>query len=165
VSLTPWIFSAYVALAALSGCRTIQTESAVTPAAGVTDVSVAEAQTSASTTLPSRDSLSKEWGIEIIGLRRSAGGYMLDFRYKVLDPEKAAGLFKREDKPYLIDQASGRKFLVPNPPKVGPMRTSNKPQANRNYFVMFGNPGTFIQSGNKVTIVIGDFRVEDLVVE
>jgi hypothetical protein len=30
---------------------------------------------------------------------------------------------------------------------------------------MFGNPGKFVKQGNKVAVVIGDFRVENLVVE
>ena len=163
-SSLPFAFVVGATLATLAGCKTVPTESAAGRRSESTDASTAQV-TASSTNPASLQAVEEQWGIEIIGLRRSAGGYMLDFRYKVVDPEKAAGLFKREDKPYLIDQASGRKFLVPNPPKVGPMRTSNNLQADRNYFVMFGNPGTFIQPGNKVTIVIGDFRAEDLVVE
>jgi hypothetical protein len=110
-------------------------------------------------------SIEERWGIQIIGIRQTAAGYMLDFRYRVTDPEKAAPLFVRKTKPYLIDQASGAKFAVPNPPKTGPLRTSDPPQANRIYFIFFGNPGKYIKPGNKVTVVIGDFRVENLVVE
>jgi hypothetical protein len=105
-----------------------------------------------------------EWGIQIEAIRLSAGGYMLDFRYRVIDPGKAQALFDRKEKPYLIDQASGAKFIVPSPPKVGPLRTSNPPQSGRTYFILFANPGQYIKQGNKVTVVIGDFKVEDLTV-
>ncbi len=91
----------------------------------------------------------------------SAAGFIIDFRYRVIDSEKAAPLFNRKTKPYLIDQASGMKLAVPNPPKIGPLRTSNKPQANR----VFANSGGFIESGNRVTVVIGDFKADNLVVE
>ena len=107
----------------------------------------------------------KTWGIRIEGIRLSAADYMLDFRYRVIDPVKAAPLFNRKTKPYLIDQESGAKFMVPSPPKVGPLRTSDPPQADRTYFIMFGNPGKYVKKGNKVTVVIGDFRLEDLIVE
>lgn len=90
---------------------------------------------------------------------------MLDFRYRVLDPEKAMPLFDRKIKPYLVDEATGAMFVVPEPPKVGALRTTRKPVPDRNYFIMFANPGKFVKPGNKVTIVIGDFRAENLIVQ
>jgi hypothetical protein len=35
----------------------------------------------------------------------------------------------------------------------------------RTYFALFANPGRQIEAGDKVTVVIGDFRAEDLIVE
>ena len=108
----------------------------------------------------------EQWGIQILSLRRSAGGYMLDFRYRVLDPQKAQPILNRDLKPYLIDQATGAKFIVPSPPKVGPLRQSAQtPIAGRTYFVLFANPGQYVQPGNKVSVVIGDFKAENLMVE
>jgi len=102
----------------------------------------------------------------VVGISTSAAGYMLDFRYRVLDPEKAVPLFDRKFKPYLIDQATGAKLLVPAPPKVGPLRqTTRAPEAGRVYFMIFANPGRMITAGNKVTVVIGEFRAEDLIVQ
>jgi len=111
-----------------------------------------------------RDDLWREWGVQILGIRRAAAGYMLDFRYRVLDADKAAPLFDRKTHPYLIDQATGAKFGVPNPPKTGPLRTSDNPKANRNYFIFFSNPGKYVKPGSLVTVVIGEFKVENLVV-
>ena len=109
--------------------------------------------------------LEERWGIRIEGLRRTSGGYMLDFRYRVTDAGKAAPLFSRRAHPYLIDQASGARFQVPNPPKTGPLRTSGQFEQDRVYWMFFANPGRFIRPGGKVTVVIGDFRAEDLTVE
>ena len=109
--------------------------------------------------------LKQKWGVEIVGICLSANGYMLDFRYHVADSEKASPLFTWKVKPYLVDQASGAKFLVPNPPKVGSLRSTRRPESNRNYFMLFANPGQFIKKGSKVTIVMGDFKAENLVVE
>lgn len=110
--------------------------------------------------------LRDKWGVEITGVRLSAAGYMIDFRCRVVDPKKALPLLKRQTKPYLIDQKTGAKLIVPTPPKVGPLRqTPLEATAGRVYFAMFANPGRLIKAGNKVTIVIGDFRAEDLVVQ
>jgi hypothetical protein len=105
-------------------------------------------------------------GIEIVAMRLSAEGYMLDFRYRCLEPEKTEILFSRQIKPYLVHEATGAKFQVPNPPKVGPMRqTTNKPIAGKEYFMIFANPGHYIKVGEQVTIAFGDFRIEHLIVE
>lgn len=112
-----------------------------------------------------RQTLEDTWGIEIVGLRLSAGGNMVDFRYRVLDPEKAAKLCKPEAKPHLLDQASGTKLLVPKTPKIGALRqTAQKPEAGRVYFVLFSNQAKFIKAGSKVTVVIDEFKAENLVV-
>ena len=110
-------------------------------------------------------SVEEQWGIEVEGINLSAAGYMLDFRYKVVDPTKAAHILKRPNESYVIDQSSGRKLLVPRPPKVGSLRqTTLKPEAGRTYFVIFANPGKFVKPGNKIIVAIGDMRIEDLVV-
>ena len=105
------------------------------------------------------------WGIEIEGIRRTSGGYMLDFRFRVLDTAKAAPLFVRATKPYLLDPVSGAKFQVPNPPKTGPLRTSNPPKEGVVYWMFFANPGRYLEPGASVTVVIGDFQAENLIVQ
>jgi hypothetical protein len=104
--------------------------------------------------------------IDVQGVMLSAADYMLDFRYRVIDPERASDILSRKHKPYLVDQATGAKMVVPSPPKVGPLRqTTMKPQKDRTYYVMFANPGKFIKRDSKVDVVIGDFIVRDIVVK
>jgi hypothetical protein len=106
----------------------------------------------------------EQWGIEVQGISLSAAGYMLDFRYKVVDPAKATPVLMRSARLCLIDQATGAKVQVPVT-KIGSLRqTTLKPEAGRTYFVIFSNPGKFVRPGNKVTVAIGDMRIEDLVV-
>ncbi|MBI5632249.1 MAG: hypothetical protein HZA15_02075 [Nitrospirae bacterium] len=113
----------------------------------------------------SEASLEERWGIKVLSIRLSAEGHMIDFRYRVLDPEKAVPLFDRNIKPYLVDEATGAMFTVPEPPKIGALRNTRKPQSERNYFILFANPGRYMQKGKSVTVVVGDFRAEHLVVE
>ncbi len=107
----------------------------------------------------------KEWGVEVIGVRPSAAGYMLDFRYRVLDAEKAAELVNRKVKPYLIVEKDGSTLRVPVTSKLGPLRQSAQfAKENRNYFMFFANPNRHVKSGDLVTVVIGDFKTEHLLV-
>ena len=130
---------------------------------GSASVTAPQPVTAASVT--AAESLRERWGIEIVALRESAAGYMLDFRYRVLDPAKAAPLFERKIKPYLIDEATGAKFQVPVPPKTGALRTTYPPKAGRTYFMFFANPGKYIKPGSRVTVVVGDFRADGLIVQ
>ena len=93
---------------------------------------------------------------------------MLDFRYKVIDPDKAAPLLSRKSKAFLIDEASGVTMHVPKPAKIGPLRQTiknSKPRMGTTYMVIFANPGQYIAPGSKVTVAIGDFRAKNLTVQ
>ncbi|HEX2769171.1 MAG TPA: hypothetical protein VHN12_07775 [Geobacteraceae bacterium] len=126
-------------------------------------VAIQHGYTSAASRLPRRV---KELGIEVVALRLISVGHILDFRYKVIDPEKAKPLLDKKIKPYLLDQASGARMMVPAPPKIGALRqTPRVSKAGQVYFSLFANPGKFIKSGNKVTVVYGDYKIENLVVE
>jgi hypothetical protein len=114
---------------------------------------------------PTPDPLAEKWGIDITGIHMSAHNYMVDFRYRVLDAKKAKALFDRKTKPYLIDQTSGKVLAVPNTAKLGPLRNSNQPREGKIYWMFFGNRGGLVNTGSKVTVVIGDFRAEDLVIQ
>jgi len=119
---------------------------------------------SQNTTTPA-NVLAEKWGVELLPLRLTAHDHMLDFRYRVLDADKAAALFVRKIKPRLIHQPSNKVLSVPDTAKIGPLRNSNKPQAGRNYWMFFGNAGGLVKRGDPVTITIGDFRAENLIVE
>mgnify|MGYP001576025428 FL=1 len=110
--------------------------------------------------------LADKWGIQVESVRLTAGNYMVDLRYRVLDAEKAARVITPRINPYLIDQASGAKFVVPSPPRIGPLRQTRSPQiAGKSYFIFFANPGQYIKPGNKVTMILNDVRIENLAVQ
>jgi len=108
--------------------------------------------------------LTDQWGVEIVNLRTTAEGYMLDFRYRVIDPDKSMTLLDRKTKPYLIDPRNGAKIPVVTS-RFGSMRsTTTRPIANRIYTVLFVNPGKSIKKGDKLTVVMGDFKAENVAV-
>ena len=110
--------------------------------------------------------LEQNHGIQIMSIRSSSGGQMIDFRYKVIDADKAQLLMNQDVKPYLLDPANGAKFFVPSYPKVGSMRAvSSSPKAGRVYFILFSNHGGVINTGKNMTVVIGDLSIENLVIQ
>jgi hypothetical protein len=84
----------------------------------------------------------------------------------VVDPQKAKELFQQKGKTYLVDQASDVRLVIPEDSQIGSVRSSMKnPLAGKEYFMIFANYGTYLKRGNKVTIVIGDAKFENLVIE
>jgi hypothetical protein len=111
------------------------------------------------------EELEMKWGVRPLSIRQTADGHMLDFRYRITDAEKASPLFSPKIKPIVIDEDTGAVMAVPTVPKVGSMRSTRKPLQDRNYAILFANPQKHIKPGHKVTVVIGDYRAEHLVVE
>lgn len=119
-------------------------------------------------TAPASAPTAAEFGIQVEGLHLTAAGSMLDFRYRVIDAAKAAPILDGKMKPYLLDEARGAKLDVPDTPVLGRIRQTarnNKILTDRTYFIMFGNPGKALQSGDKVTLLLGPVRITDLRVQ
>jgi hypothetical protein len=107
----------------------------------------------------------EKWGVKVVGVRLTAENHMIDFRYRVIDPDKAWQLLQKKTERYLIQQATGKKFHVPTT-RLGPLRHSAvKPATDRDYIILFANTGQAIKAGDKVTVVMGEFKAENLVVE
>lgn len=108
----------------------------------------------------------KDGGIKVLSIRRTAANYMLDFRYKVLDPEKAAMFLDRSNRPELTVIGKEIKLQIPVSAKLGPLRQSGRvAKVGKNYFMFFANPGRIVKSGDKVQVHIGDFKSKVLTVE
>ena len=115
-----------------------------------------------------RKELLERWGVEVYGVRLSARGYMIDFRFRVVDLEKALPLFDPRVQPYLLTEGTNIKLPVPVGEKVGAFRTTNRGKnitANRDYYMMFGNPDSYVKPGQKVSVVIGEFRAEHMTLQ
>jgi len=109
--------------------------------------------------------LKRQWGVDVMYVRQTAAGYMLEFRYRVMDAEKAKPLFERQTKPVLTHAETGAQLIVPTPAKTGALRNSNPPLAGHTYWMFFANPGKLVKPGQHVSIQIGEFRADGLVVQ
>jgi hypothetical protein len=107
-------------------------------------------------------------GIRVTSLHLSAHGYVLDLRYRVVDKELAAPLLDRKKKVYLLDEAHSAKLGVPESPVIGGMRQSarnNTIYTDRDYFILFVNPGRAVRPGDELKLAIDDTAIATLKVQ
>lgn len=107
----------------------------------------------------------RNWGVELINVTPVSSGYMLALRYRVLDPDRAKVLNDRKSKAFLVDEATGTVLAVPALENIGELRPGAAPDAGRNYFMIFGNPGQLVKKGSRVSFRVGNLRANGLVVE
>lgn len=105
-------------------------------------------------------------GIRVESLRLTAADYMLDLRFRVTDPARAAPFFSRKTELQLIDPVSGARLAVPNTPKLGRLRqVARRDMPDRSYFMLFANPGRYLKAGSQVVLVAGDTPIGQFTVE
>ena len=83
----------------------------------------------------------------------------------MLDPEKAKTLNEKQFEPSLIDPQAGVSLVVPTMDKIGKLRQSSTPEAGKSYWMAFSNKGRLVKRGHRVSVVIGKFRADGLVVD
>ena len=105
------------------------------------------------------------WGVDSLSVKSVESGEIIRFTYRVLDAEKAKVLNDRKSEPSLIDPRAGVRLVVPQLEKVGQLRQSSAPVAGKAYWMAFSNKGRLVRRGDHVTVAIGNFRAEGLVVE
>jgi len=102
------------------------------------------------------DSLAVKWG---------ESGEVIRFTYRVLDADKAKVLNDKKFEPSLIDPQAGVKLVVPSMENVGQLRQSAPPENGKSYWMVFSNKGRLVKRGDHVSVVIGAFHADGLVVD
>lgn len=105
-------------------------------------------------------------GILVERVSLSAAGVMIDMRYRILDLEKAQKVLNNSARLMMIDQKTGAILPVPDMAKVGKLRQLPKNQEpSRIYWMFFRNTGGVVKQGSKLSLVMGDVKIKDIVVE
>ncbi|OLB74452.1 MAG: hypothetical protein AUI14_23325 [Actinobacteria bacterium 13_2_20CM_2_71_6] len=104
--------------------------------------------------------LEKRSGVRLVRVAVSGGGGLLDVRFQVLDPDKAAALHQERTPPAVVDERTGLVLhdLLMNHVHNGAMK------AAVTYYLVFENPGGWVQRGSVVTVLLGDAQVDHVVV-
>lgn len=136
-------------------------------AAALASACAAVPRSGTGTAAADRRALEAECGIRVEALRLSSAGYILDFRYRVVDAKKAAPLLDSKQRPYLLD-GRGAMLGVPQTPILGSLRQTSrngKVSTDHTYFILFANPAKYLRAGDRVTLVVGDAKLPGLAVE
>ena len=105
------------------------------------------------------------WGVDSFSVKSVESGEIIRFSYRVLDPAKAKVLNNKKSEPSLVDPEAGVSLVVPSMEKVGKLRQSSTPEAGKVYWMAFSNKGRKVKPGHRVSIVIGTFKAEGLIVQ
>jgi hypothetical protein len=105
------------------------------------------------------------WGVDSLSVKWTESGEVIRFAYRVLDAEKAKMLNDKRVEPSLIDLRAGVKLVIPELEKVGKLRQTATPEAGKSYWMAFSNKGRLVKRGDRVNVVIGNFRADGLVVD
>jgi hypothetical protein len=105
------------------------------------------------------------WGVDSLTVKLAESGELVRFSYRIVDPEKGAPLNDKKNEPSLIDPQAGVSLVIPTVQNVGLLRQTSTPEAGKSYWMTFSNKGRPVKRGDRVTIVIGQFRAVGLVVE
>jgi hypothetical protein len=105
------------------------------------------------------------WGVDSLGLKAVESGEVIRFSYRVSDGDKAKVLNDKKSEPFLIDPKARVKLVVPSMEKVGQLRQSSTPEAGKSYWMAFSNKGRLVKRGDHVSVVIGKFRADGLIVD
>lgn len=106
-----------------------------------------------------------DWGVDELAVKSAESGELIRFNYRVLDPAKAQQLGDKKAEPYLVDPRAGVKLVVPSLEKVGQLRQTTAPEAGKVYWMAFSNKGGLVKRGDRVSVVIGKFHADGLVVQ
>ena len=105
------------------------------------------------------------WGVDSLAVKWGESGEVIRFTYRVLDADKAKVLNDKKFEPSLIDPQAGVKLVVPSMENVGQLRQSAPPENGKSYWMVFSNKGRLVKRGDHVSVVIGAFHADGLVVD
>ncbi len=105
------------------------------------------------------------WGVDSLSVKLAESGDLVRFTWRVLDPEKAQVLSNEKLTPALIDPHAGVSLVVPAVDQIGQLRQRAPPEAGKSYWMVFSNKGQRVKRGDRVSIVIGEFRADGLAVD
>ncbi|WP_457206235.1 hypothetical protein [Nocardioides sp. P5_C9_2] len=114
------------------------------------------------TDLLTTQELAARHGIEVDLVAVTAANGLVEFRYQVVDPDKATRILHDPAlAPTLVDEASGATLRMSAPPH----KHGGELRLGGTYFFLMANSHDTLHRGSLVTLVMDDSRVEHLEVQ
>lgn len=100
-------------------------------------------------------------GVSVTQVAITGGGELVDLRYQVVDPTKAATLHDPATPPAVVEEDSGLVIhqLLMNHAHTGAFH------AGETYYLVFTNPQNRLQRGDYVTVLLGNSAIEHVLVQ
>ena len=100
-------------------------------------------------------------GVRIESVSLTGAGGLIDLRFLVVEPNKAAALHEPATPPVIVDEGTGLVVseLLMGHSHTGPYR------AGGTYYLIFVNPGNLIRQGTEVAVLLGNSQLEHVVVD
>jgi hypothetical protein len=105
------------------------------------------------------------WGVDLLSVKLTESDQIVRFTWRVLDPAKAKLLSNKEAPASLVDPQAGVSLAVPTLENIGMMRQSSTPEEGKSYWMAFSNKGRTVKKGDRVNVLIGQFRADGLAVD
>jgi len=119
-----------------------------------------KADVRAGTTLVTADEMAARHGIDVNLIGVTAAGGLIEFRYQVVDPDKADQMINDPDLlPVLVIEDTGESLVISTPHHTSELELGGT------YFFLLANAHNALHDGSLVTLVLGDARIEHVQVQ
>ena len=109
--------------------------------------------------VPLNPAVEARWGIRVSQVAVTADGGLVDFRFVVLDPDKASEMMSSVDNlPVLLP--SGSTEVVNSAAQMGAPHTLT---AGQTYFLLYRNADGVISRGAPLTVQFGDLKIDHVI--
>jgi len=126
------------------------------------EIAAQGARAQAMANAPDMVEMRNRFGLEVTSV--AINGKAIDVQFMVSTPEKAGQVLSPVAQRYLIDQKSGTKILAPQSTRAKRMRATSG-VASQNFVASFDNSKDVVKSGDKVSVIVDEYRVDNLTVK
>ncbi|MCB9445210.1 MAG: hypothetical protein H6669_13355 [Ardenticatenaceae bacterium] len=99
-----------------------------------------------------------QYGVHVSMIAVTMGGGAVDFRFQIVDPDKATNFcYDYENLPVLIVESNGQQIK----PREHTHHVNY--EFGRTYYQLYRNPGGIVKSGTRMTVQIGDLELKHVV--
>ncbi|WP_024288502.1 hypothetical protein [Cellulomonas sp. KRMCY2] len=112
------------------------------------------------TALVTADEMAARYGIDVNLIGVTAAGGLIEFRYQVVDPDKAVRMIHDPDLlPVLVIEDTDETLVISTPHHTSELELGGT------YFFLLANAHNAVHEGSLVTLVMGDARTEHIAVQ
>jgi membrane-bound ClpP family serine protease len=104
-------------------------------------------------------------GVDAPRVQLTASGNLVRFSYRIVDAAAAKALVDRNATPYLYAPRAHALLHVPVMEQIGPLRQTGEIEVGKAYWMVFSNKGNLVKAGDRVSVIVGTYHIDGLMVE